>query len=525
MIPLFFLAGFVLFSVFKLVSSTIEKRRINAESLRLGCKPAKVAANRLPLGIDLIQRYLKADVDNCLPDLLIERTIEQGTQTFKNNVLGSEQIFTTEPKNLQAMLATQFSDFSLGAVRRGNFFPLLGNGIFTQDGKAWEHSRGMMRPQFAREQIQDLGLEETHVQNMMQAIQTDPKNGWTGTIDLQTLFFRLTLDSATDFLFGESADSQLAELPENKSKRKGKATSRDEIMFANAFDTSQKALATRLRFADKYWVYNTAEFRSANKICHDFIDHYVTIALRGKPTGKKEQTPGVKEKYVFLEQLAKETRDPIELRSQLLNLLLAGRDTTASLLGWLFYLLARDQTQWNMLRSAILDDFGTYKNPSNLTFERIKGCQYLQHTMNEVLRLFPIVPLNIRFATKDTTLPLGGGADGKSPIFVKKGQEVQYSVHVMQRRKDLWGDDADEFKPERWMGRKIDWSYLPFNGGPRICIGQQFALTEASYVAIRLMQRFDEIENMLPEERPRHNFTLTNCSASGCVVRLHEATS
>lgn len=106
---------------------------------------------------------------------------------------------------------------------------------------------------------------------------------------------------------------------------------------------------------------------------------------------------------------------------------------------------------------------------------------------------------------------------------MKKGQEVQYSVHVMQRRKDLRGQDADGFKPKRCVGRKIDWSYLPFNGGPRICIGQQFALTEASYVTIRLLQRFDGNENMLSEEKPKHNFALTNCSASGFVVRLREA--
>lgn len=153
-----FLLSLLLFGIYRLVSSNLRRRQIHRESQRLGCKPVKVSKNRLPLGIDLIQRYLKADAEKCFPDLLIQRMAEQGTTTFKNNVLGTEQIFTAEPKNMQAMLATQFSDFCLGITRRKNFFPLLGNGIFTQDGKAWEHSRGMMRPQFAREQVQDLDL-------------------------------------------------------------------------------------------------------------------------------------------------------------------------------------------------------------------------------------------------------------------------------------------------------------------------------------------------------------------------------
>ena len=345
------------------------------------------------------------------------------------------------------------------------------------------HSRKLMRPQFSRELISNLEVEERHVQNMIRALKVE-QSGWTSQVDLQVLFFRLTLDAATEFLFGESADSQIAQLPENKASRiEGNATVREESTFAPAFDASQLALATRARLADKYWIHNSAAFRSSNKICHDFIDHYVQLALKDNLNGLKESglyTHGGKEKYIFLEALAAEIRDPVELRSQLLNILFAGRDTTASLLGWLFYLLARHQAIWEKLRSVIIDQFGTYNAGSEISFTNMKNCQYLQHTLNETLRLFPIVPMNRRVATRNTTLPLGGGADGQSPIFVKKGQQVEFSVHVMQRRRDLWGQDADEFKPERWLGRKAGWDYLPFNGGPRICIGRksQSPLTE-----------------------------------------------
>lgn len=67
-----------------------------------------------------------------------------------------------------------------------------------------------------------------------------------------------------------------------------------------------------------------------------------------------------------------------------------------------------------------------------------------------VLRLHPIVPANSRVCVTDTTLPVGGGPDGKSPIFVKKGTQINYQVYVMHRRKDLYGEEADEFRPERW---------------------------------------------------------------------------
>jgi cytochrome P450 len=93
----------------------------------------------------------------------------------------------------------------------------------------------------------------------------------------------------------------------------------------------------------------------------------------------------------------------------------------------------------------------------------------------------------------------------------------------MHHRKDIWGPDAEEFIPERWEGKRVGWEFLPFNGGPRICIGQQFALTESSYVTIRLLQRFDKMENLETDPVVRHNLTLTNCSALGVKVRAHVA--
>lgn len=91
------------------------------------------------------------------------------------------------------------------------------------------------------------------------------------------------------------------------------------------------------------------------------------------------------------------------------------------------------------------------------------------------LRLYPPVPLNARTSVKDTTIPVGGGPDGLSPIFIPKGTTVSYSVWAMHRRTDLWGPDAAKFNPDRWAGGKMrGWQYLPFNGGPRICLGRKY---------------------------------------------------
>jgi len=212
----------------------------------------------------------------------------------------------------------------------------------------------------------------------------------------------------------------------------------------------------------------------------------------------------------------------VELRSQLLNILLAGRDTTAGLLGWTFYLLVRHPEVYDKLRRTILEEFGTNLRPGDITFVNLKACVYLQHVLREALRLYSVVPMNSRRAVRDTTIPVGGGPDGTAPVYVKKGQEVNYYVHIMHRRKDLWGPDADEFKPDRWVGRKVGWEFLPFNGGPRICLGQQFALTKAGYIVVRIMQRFDKIVNEEMDPIVRHAFHLTT-SPAAVKVRMHEA--
>ena len=459
---------------YSFTSRFIQARRDAAQAEHLGCKPAHLLPNRLPFGLDHIQEAIRADNAQQFVSMMMDRCGKMGTLTHEYRILGTTGFMTNDPKNIQAILATQFHDFEIGQMRIKNFQPLLGTGIFTSDGKQWEHSRALLRPQFARDQVSNLMLEEQHVQNMMKALPVD-SSGWTPEVDLQVLFFRLTLDSACEFLFGESVDSQINNLSEDASVTSTKAAIRDEKVFAKAFDTSQRCLASRARLLDHHWLLNTSEFRRSNKDVHAFIDYFVGLALNKELKEKELEKGNIssgKDRYVFLDALVARTRDPIELRSQALNILLAGRDTTASFLGWLFYVLVRNPEHLNKLRTAIIDSFGTYNNPTEITYVSLKNCQYLQHCLNETLRLYSVVPVNSRMAVRNTTIPCGGGPDGMSKVFVRKGELVDYSVQIMHRDKQFWGPDADEFKPERWVGRKPGWEYLPFNGGPRICLGR-----------------------------------------------------
>lgn len=459
--------------VFWLLNQAVLARRQTARAREWGCEEPPREPFRWPLGLDNIRDALEADRQKLFPDFFLRRAEAMGVWTWQYHLFGKRIVTTQEPDNIKALLATQFGTYDLGEQRRGLLWPLLGNGIFTQSGHAWKHSRDMMRPQFTRDQVSDLALEERHVQHMMSALDARTRadstsssttSKWTDVVDLQALFFRLTLDSATEFLLGESADSQLQHIP-GYPRARNSAEALHQVDFARAFDRGQAGLATRARFGPMYWLWSSREFRDCIQQCHRFMDHYVRRALSKEQRDQDVDKDMDKEdKYVFLDALAEQTQDPIELRSQLLHILLAGRDTTASMLGWLFLRLARDPARYQKLRAAVVAQFGTYDQPRDMSFATLKNCAYLQQCNNEILRLYPVVPINARHAFQDATLPVGGGPDGKAPIFIAKGTAVEYSVYALHRRKDLWGPDADDFIPERWENRKVGWEYVPFNG-------------------------------------------------------------
>jgi cytochrome P450 len=213
---------------------------------------------------------------------------------------------------------------------------------------------------------------DDHVSRLIDLV---PKDG--STFDIQRLFFLLTIDSATHFLFGESVGSLRAG---TDTGLLGKSAVGNAEGFAEAFNTAQEYLAARSRAVIFYWMINPKEFRDANKRVHEVVDHYVQLALESRRNSEKQ--PGGR--YIFAEALAAENDDPKVLRDNMLNILLAGRDTTASLLSSTFFYLARHPNVWTKLRQAILDAFGDAEHPKEeITQTKLKDIPYLRYVLNE----------------------------------------------------------------------------------------------------------------------------------------------
>jgi cytochrome P450 len=470
-----------------------------------------------PFGIPACIRLINSKRQHVLLEKHEEHMVKAGRTTMRNQLNFQINVLTYDPENIKSMLATNFKDYSLG-LRYVQFFPLLGDGIFTLSGEGWKHSRALLRPQFTREQVTQLDSLNVHVNQLLKIFKQKSREGF---FDAQTLFHNLTLDTATEFLFGESVNS----LDNEQRQIRGDSLSVSAADFADAFNYCLEVLTERTQAGWFYWWFNSREFRRNIDTCKNFVEYFVHQSLQSPvekaDDGDDDDDDG--RRYIFINELAKETRDPDVIRDQAFNILLAGRDTTASLLSYIIYVLARDKRVFNKLREIVLEEFGT--EPESLTFESLKRCTYLNHVINEVLRLDPVVPINFRAAIRDTILPRGGGPDESQPIFVKKGTQIVYSVWSLHRNKKYWGEDALEFRPERWGESKLHhWDYLPFNGGPRICLGQQFALTETAFTMVRILQTFKDIDvSPTDANQEMHNWTrLTSCVVGGVNVSFVE---
>ena len=478
-----FLIGFVVLVSYKVVSGIVAKRRRDAELTRRGCAPAPVLKlGKDPLGISTMRQALRATKEERQPQFIIAcmDSVGKNIHTVQTKVMGADLTLTRDPENVKAMFANQSADWDIGAARARAFMPYLGIGIFTSRGEAWRHSRALVRPQFAHNEISDIDLEERHVQAMLDVLPVG-QDGWTKEVNLQPLFYNFTLDTSTEFLYGHSVHSQnpnaraTSILPVLKDR-----DGPDQANFGHHLDEAKAWIHKRSALSKFYWLISSKEFDHHCSEVHKYVDWFVEVVLRHQKTQSQggldtSEKKSEKKKFILLDALAEYTQNPMELRYESLNILTAGRDTTGALLGWIFYFLARNPQVYQTFRRIILAEFGPDPTGKTITFAKLKSCQYIRYVINESLRVAAVIPMNERVAQEDTTLPRGGGPDGSKPIFIPKGNQVMVPLYAMQHRPDIWGYDVEEFKPERWEGRKVGWEFVPFGSGPRMCLGRELS--------------------------------------------------
>ncbi|KAJ6531782.1 cytochrome P450 monooxygenase [Mycena capillaripes] len=365
------------------------------------------------------------------------------------------QIVTSDPAHIQRMFATDFEGWEKGDKFRWQMGSVFGLGVFMSDGDMWKFHRQMTRPFFSRDRISNLEIFSRHCEDALSVL----KSSEGVAVDYQDIAFRFTLDSAAEFLFGVRVHS----LRDDETSHS----------FGRALSALQHQLAQRSRTAPLWPLFE----------------------LKRDKTRKQAKEFFSVESETLLDELVGQTNDPKLIMDQAMNILFAGRDTTAATITFLTYCLATHPAILARLRAEILCQIGDIRIP---TFEDIKQMKLLRAAINETLRLFPPVPGNVRSAVKSTTLP-SNTPSGK-PYYIPAGAKVPFSIMTMHRTKEYWGEDADVWDPDRFLDDRNQrlvsnpFIFLPFSAGPRICLGQQFAYQEISFFVIRILQSFESIE-------------------------------
>ena len=302
-------------------------------------------------------------------------------------------------------------------------------------------------------------------------------------------------------------------------------TPSDSLEFLQAFNESLAGVGRRRRAGLLSFRYMfDKEWKEAYSKVHAFIDNHVRRALDetapkdSSITSSKSNRDTPLHRYVLLHEMAKEIRDPIELRYQILSVFLPARDTTSIAVGNALFHLARNPSVWTDLRS---EAFSLGSQP--LTFETLKSLVLFKYVLFETIRLQGPSGRVLRTALRNTILPVGGGADGKSPVFVEQGTVLALNLWGLHHDRDIWGEDVDEFNPHRWIDKRPMWDFVPFLGGPRICPAQQQVLTQAVYVLVRLVTVFARIENRDPMQEYIELTKMTVESRNGVRIALFSA--
>ncbi|KAK7029845.1 cytochrome P450 monooxygenase [Favolaschia claudopus] len=459
-----------------------EEREIRA----LGAVRVPVVKGKWLWNLDLLLGRIKQGKDG-YPFDVVEPMIRRYGKTFNTRILGEDRIVTCDPAHIQRIFATDFEGWEKGDNFRSSMGAVFGTGVFTSDGDLWKFHRQMTRPFFSRDRISNLDIFSRHSEDALSIIKSTQ-----GTpFDYQDLIFRFTLDSAAEFLFSAQVNSL-----------RGDGTTHE---LGPALSRLQHRMAQRSRTAPIWPLLELMgdKTRDDLRLVHGFIGPIIDAALEKKKSLK--ELGGDDE--TLLDELVNVTDDPKVILDQTLNVLFAGRDTTAATLTFLTYCLATHPLFLTRLREEINAQVGEARTP---TYDDIKQMKLLKAAINETLRLFPPVPGNVRYPIKSTTLP--SNVPGGKPFYIPAKAKVPLTIMTMHKNKEYWGEDADLWDPDRFLDERNQrvisnpFIFLPFSAGPRICLGQQFAYQEISFFIIRLLQTFQSLElapdAMPPDARP-----------------------
>ncbi|KAG0061694.1 hypothetical protein BGZ89_011242 [Linnemannia elongata] len=401
-------------------------------------------------------------------------------------------ILVNTPEHFEHVLKTNFNNYIKGSIFRDQLKDILGRGIFVSDQEDWRFHRKTaanifttkLYRQLVTGAFQETGLDLCSVLDRHRVLHRP--------VDLQEQFLKLTLDAFGKLTFGLEFNALTCEGPNE---------------FGDAFDYLTANVDSRT--SNPFWFLTDRVIPGKRRKLREAIgvlDKFGYMAVekrRAETEEEREKRPRDLLDH-FINHVAEDGTKltDVELRDVFVNFMIAGRDTTAQGLSWQFYLL---MTHPRVMKNLVREIDIVLQGSHSYTYETMMHeLPYLKAVFHETLRLYPPVPKNVKMAVDDDILPGG--------LRVYRGDVIGISSYCLGRNKNVWGEDAEQFVPERWLmdygalsgeGAKANaspfgkfkaespYKFTSFNAGPRLCLGQTFATLEALVTSCMLLQRYD----------------------------------
>jgi len=391
----------------------------------------------------------------------LQSLVDQHGDVVHFKLLQRDIYLINRPDFVRDILTKQSAFFTKNTVAFQVIKGVFGESTFTADGEVWKRKRRLAQPSFHKAKISNLATIITDtIEEMLD--QWEVACDQNQTIEVTDSMMRLTLDVVVRCMFSA-------------------ALSEGEIQtVANVFTPLLGATNKRILFPIRF-LYKLPT--SSNAAYQQQVDQLNEIIYR-IINERRNQT----ETYQDLLQMLMDARDeesgePLdneELRNEVMTVFIAGHETTANAMSWLWAILSKYPTYRIQIEQEVEAVLGTRK-PVAADFPKLVVCQQV---FKEILRLYPPVPIFPRYVTQDFML---------GDYLLKEGANVYLSPYLLHRLPEFW-EQPEAFIPERFEKERIrgqhPFAYLPFGGGPRICMGNMFAMMEAVFIIAMTVQRF-----------------------------------
>lgn len=420
----------------------------------------------------------------------IDRAMASFGQTFSTYVGGLHPaILTTEPDVIQHVLQKNHRNYIKSPMHFDVLAHFLGNGLLTSEGDYWLRQRRLIQPGFHKKRL--AGLTDIMLAEIDALIERfDQKIAKDDYIDICPPMLELAFRVVAKSLFSaDIKEEQLQELSHNITVLQSFIVKQIRKPFLNPWLKISGAIRKHeaiSKSSQRILLENIRARKESAEVKDDLLQMLLEARYEDTGEGMTEQ----------------------QLLDESLILFVAGHETTAHAFAWTWYLLSQHPEAVEKIRTEVATVLGDRKP----TFEDIPKLEYTLKVIEESMRLYPPAWITDRVAVAD---------DEVNGIRIPKGMIVIAYIYGAHRSPQNW-KDPERFDPERFAKaqkkERHNFAYLPFGGGPRLCIGNSFALMEMQLALARMVPRYDF--ELMPDQEVKRQTLITLQPKDGIQMRF-----